>query len=75
MTDTITVNGRAAVATIAVTPQAASTVQMSGIPGPQGPPGPVGPQGPSGTQVVAVPYDEWPPTVTEPNTLYLRLTS
>jgi len=75
MTDLITVNGRAAVATIAVSPQASGTVQMSGVPGPQGPPGPPGPMGPSGTQVIAVPYDEWPPADPQPNTLYLRLTT
>jgi hypothetical protein len=43
----------------------------AGTTGPQGPPGPAGPEG--GTPVVAVPYNQWPPTNPLPNTLYLRL--
>jgi hypothetical protein len=42
-----------------------------GSPGPPGKPGPPGPEG--GTPVVAIPYDEWPPTDPLPDTLYLRL--
>jgi hypothetical protein len=43
----------------------------AGTTGPPGPPGPPGPEG--GTPVVAVPYDQWPPTHPLPDTLYLRL--
>jgi hypothetical protein len=43
----------------------------AGTSGPPGPPGPKGPEG--GTPVVAIPYDQWPPTNPQPNTLYLRL--
>ena len=45
-------------------------VVYPGNPGPKGDPGPVGP---SGTNVVALPYNEWPPVDPQPNTLYLRL--
>lgn len=50
-----------------------SQEQVNVYPGNPGPPGEPGPPGPSGTTVVAVPYDEWPPVETHPNTLYLRL--
>lgn len=34
---------------------------------------PQGPQGEAGTQVVAVPYDQWPPANPLPEVLYLRI--
>ena len=46
---------------------------VGGPPGVQGPPGEKGDQGDPGTDVVAIPYNEWPPTETQSNTLYLRL--
>jgi hypothetical protein len=36
-------------------------------------PGPPGPQGPPGTDIIAVPYANWPPVAPQPNTLYLRM--
>jgi hypothetical protein len=44
-----------------------------GLPGPPGPEGPQGIPGEDATQIVSIPYDEWPPISPLPNTLYLRL--
>jgi len=38
-----------------------------------GPPGAQGPPGEDGADIVAVPYDDWPPASPASNTLYLRL--
>ena len=46
-------------------------VGTSGKQGKPGEPGEPGPEG--GTPVVAVPYNQWPPTNPQPDTLYLRL--
>ena len=51
--------------TVAVAQPGLAAVSLIGTPGPPGPPG--------GPTVIAVPYDQWPPTNEQPDTLYLRL--
>jgi hypothetical protein len=62
---TVPVTGLAAVAVstpqaaLAVSPSSTAAVQLQAMPG--------------GPTVVAVDYDDWPPTDPQPNILYLRL--